>query len=277
MKKFCSSSLLAQRSNPGSHKRRGWIASSCFAMLAVLAMTVAVPALAASDQKPPRQVPWSFDGPLGEVDKPSAQRGLQVYKEVCSACHSLKRVAFRNLADIGFSEAEVKALAATYSVKDGPNDEGEMFERPGKPSDLFPSPYANEQAARAAQNGAYPPDLSLIVKARPDGANYVYSLLTGYGTPPSDVHMNTGMHYNPYFPGAQIAMAAPLSDGAVEYGDGTKASVDQMARDVTAFLQWAAEPEMEGRKQMGIKVLLFLAVFSVFAYMAKRNIWRKVH
>ena len=201
------------------------------ALLTTAAMVVAPDATASSSgQKDPKQMHWSFDGVLGKVDKQSAQRGFQVYKEVCAACHGLGRVAFRNLTEIGFSEAEVKALAASYQVKDGPNDDGEMFERPGKPSDLFPSPYANEQAARAAQNGAYPPDLSLIVKARPNGANYLYSLMTGYDTPPADVHMNAGMHYNPYFPGGQIAMPAPLSDGRVDYSDGTKASVDQMSR-----------------------------------------------
>lgn len=242
-----------------------------------LAFTASTALAAGGEQKPLKQVDWPFNGVLGTVDKQAAQRGLQVYKEVCAACHSLERVAFRSLTEIGFSEAEVKALAAGYQVKDGPNDDGDMFERPGKPSDLFPSPYANEQAARAAQNGAYPPDLSLIVKARPNGATYLYSLLTGYENPPADVHMNAGMSYNPYFPGHQIAMPSPLSDGRVDFEDGTQASVDQMARDVTVFLQWAAEPEMESRKQMGIKVLVFLAVFSVFAYLAKRNIWRRVH
>lgn len=220
---------------------------------------------------------WSFDGMFGHVDKQSAQRGFQVYKEVCAACHGLSRVAMRNLQDLGFSEAEVKALAASYTVKDGPGDDGEMFERPGKPFDRFPAPYANEQAARAAQNGAYPPDLSLIVKARPDGANYVYSLLTGYEEPPAGFHVNEGMHYNAYFAGHQIAMPAPLSDGKVEYEDGTPATLDQHAKDVVNFLQWAAEPEMEHRKQMGIKVLMFLAVFSVLGYIAKKRVWAKLN
>ena len=241
-------------------------------------LLVASPVLAAGDVTPPRKLGWSFDGMFGRVDKPSAQRGLQVYKEVCAACHGIKRVAFRTLTDIGFSEAEIKALAASYTIKDGPNDDGEMFERPGLPSDKFVPPYANEQAARAAQNGAYPPDLSLIIKARPDGANYLYSLLTGYGqTPPDHVHVGEGMHYNPYFAGGQIAMAAPMSDGQVTYADGTQASVDQMAKDVVSFLQWAAEPEMEHRKQTGIKVLIYLAIFTAFMYVAKRRLWRKLH
>ncbi len=238
---------------------------------------VASAAFAGGDVKPPKEMHWSFDGMMGKVDKQSAQRGFQVYKEVCSACHGLNRVAFRNLQDLGFSEAEVKALAAGYTVKDGPNDSGEMFDRPGLPSDKFVPPYANEQAARAAQNGAYPPDLSLIIKARPNGANYVYSLLTGYETPPADAHVAEGLHYNPYFPTHAIAMAAPLSDGQVSYEDGTEATRDQMAKDVVNFLQWAAEPEMEERKGMGLKVLLFLLVFTGFMYVAKKKIWSRLH
>ncbi len=233
---------------------------------------------AAGDQKKPVQAHWSFDGVFGKVDKQSAQRGLQVYKEVCSACHGISRVAFRTLSDIGFSEAEIKALAASYTVQDGPNDAGEMFDRPGLPSDHFPSPYANENAARAAQNGAYPPDLSLIVKSRPDGANYLYSLMIGYGQAVPEHHaVPEGMHYNPYFPGGNIAMPAPISEGQVSFEDGTEASVDQMSRDVVNFLQWTAEPEMEARKQMGIKVLIYLAIMTVFLYIAKRNIWRRIH
>ncbi|MDX2113831.1 MAG: cytochrome c1 [Alphaproteobacteria bacterium] len=244
--------------------------------LAFLSLTAAA-AYAAGDYKPARSVEWPFKGVFGTVDEQAAQRGFQVYKEVCSACHGLKRIAFRNLADIGFTEAEIKALAATYQIKDGPNEEGEMFERPGKPSDYFPSPFANENQARATHNGAYPLDLSLIVKARDNGANYLYSLLTGYVPAPADVTLGAGMHYNPYFPGKALAMAAPLSDGQVAYQDGTQASIDQMARDVTVFLQWAAEPEMEERKQMGIKVLFFLAVFTGFMFVAYRRLWSNLH
>lgn len=244
---------------------------------AIVLATVAGAAQASSDQKAPKHQKWAFDGMFGHVDKQAAQRGFQVYKEVCAACHGLKRVAFRSLAEIGFTEAEIKALAATYQIKDGPNDEGEMFERPGVAADYFPSPYANENAGRAVHNGAYPPDLSLIVKARPNGANYLYSLLIGYETAPADAHLSEGQHYNPYFPGGKLAMPAPLSEGQVTYEDGTKASVEQMSHDVTTFLQWAAEPEMQARKQTGIKTLIFLAIFTGFAYIAKRNIWKKLH
>jgi ubiquinol-cytochrome c reductase cytochrome c1 subunit len=242
-----------------------------------LALTVSV-AHAADDAKHPKQVHWEFDGVFGTFDKPAIQRGFQVYKEVCASCHSLKRVPLRTLTGAGFSEAEVKSLAATYTVTDGPNDSGEMFERAGRPSDTIPSPYPNEQAARAANNGAYPPDLSLIVKARHDGANYVYSLLTGYKNAPKGVEVPLGKFYNPYMPGHVIAMPPPInSEGQVEYQDGTKATVQQMSHDVTAFLQWAAEPEMETRKRMGIKVMVFLIIMTAFFYVAKKRIWSRVH
>ncbi len=179
------------------------------------------------------------------------------------------------MQEIGFSEAEVKALAATYQIADGPNDAGDMFQRPGKPSDYFPLVYTNENAARAVQHGAVPPDLSLIIKAREEGPDYVYSLLTGFSPPPADVKLGDGQNYNPYFPGGKLMMPPPLSEGQVTYQDGTPSSVDQMSRDVVTFLQWAAEPEMEARKQMGLKVLIYLAIFTAFMYIAKRNIWRK--
>lgn len=240
---------------------------------ALLALGAAMPVHASGDQKAPKDMAWQFDGMLGTVDRASAQRGFQVYKEVCASCHSLKRVAFRNLAEIGFSEGEVKTIAAGYSVADGPNDEGEMFQRPGLASDRFVSPFANDKAARAANGGALPPDLSLMVKARPNGANYVYSLLTGYEDAPEHVEVLAGQYYNPYFPNGVLSMAPPLSDGLVTYVDGTNASVEQMAKDVVNFLQWTAEPEMEQRKRMGIKVLVFLAIMSVLFYVAKKRIW----
>lgn len=231
---------------------------------------------AAGDVKEPRKEHWPFDGVFGTVDRQAAQRGYQVYKEVCASCHAMKRKPFRTLSEIGFSEGEIKTIAAGFTYKDGPNDAGDMFDRPGRPSDPFPSPFANEKAARASNGGAYPPDLSLIIKARNDGANYVYSLLTGYVPAPSDFKLGEGLHYNPYFPGKQIAMAQPMTAGQVTYADGTEASLEQMSKDLVVFLQWAAEPEMETRKQTGIKVIIFLITMTVFFILAKRRIWSKV-
>lgn len=248
-------------------------------IILILALASFIPnaANAAGDVKHPKQVNWKFDGVTGKFDKPAIQRGYQVYKEVCAACHSVNLLSFRNLQKVGFSEAEVKALASSYSVQDGPNDDGEMFERAGLPSDKIPNPYPNKKAAQAANGGAYPPDLSLIVKARHDGANYLFSLLTGYGeTAPKGHEVPEGKYYNPYFAGGNIGMPAPLSADQVTYQDGTKASVEQMAKDVTNFLQWASEPEMEERKQMGVKVMLFLIVFTAFFYVAKRRIWARI-
>ncbi len=341
-------------------------------ILSALLIAVGSSAFAAGDVKHPHQHDWAFDGAFGTFDKPAIQRGLQVYKEVCSSCHGVKRVPFRRLVEVGFSEAEVKSLAASYTVMDGPNDDGEMYERPGRASDKIPSPYPNELAARAVNNGAYPLDLSLITKARHDGPNYVYSLLTGYEDAPaylckkvvdgacvsfhrispqdakakqeemkaaaeadaavaaeklaakkadakegdkadeaaeeakkevkkgdlflcasivenveeidgktvkseSCTEMGKTLHYNPYFAGNQIAMVAPLhTEGQVEYQDETKATVEQMSHDVVNFLQWAAEPEMENRKRMGIRVMIFLGFFTVLFYIAKKRIWNDV-
>jgi len=223
------------------------------------------------------QKSWPHDGPFGKFDKASAQRGFQVYKEVCSSCHSLDFIAFRNLADLGFNENEVKAIAAEYEVTDGPNDEGDMFERPAKPSDGFPAPFPNDNAARASNGGALPPDLSLITKARADGVNYLYSLLLGYEEPPSDFELGDGMNYNAYFGGHQIAMAQPLYEDSVEYGDGTQATLEQMSNDVTTFLTWAAEPKLEERKGTGLKVMMFLIILTALFYATKRKIWSDLH
>ena len=241
-------------------------------------VSFAVPALANSggEEFPLPEQQWSFDGMLGTFDRASLQRGFQVYREVCSACHGMRLLSYRNLEDIGLNELQVKAIAADYTVIDGPNDEGDMFERTALPSDRFVSPYDNEKQARATNNGALPPDLSLITKAREDGPNYVYGILTGYADAPHDVHINKGMHYNMYFAGNQIAMPAPLSDGQVSYVDGTEASVGQMAHDVVQFLTWAAEPHMEARKRMGVKVLIFLLIFAGVMYATKKKIWKDV-
>ncbi len=224
----------------------------------------------------PMQQSWPFDGVFGRFDKQAVQRGFQVYKDVCAVCHSLDYISFRNLEEVGLTKAEIKSLAAEYQVQDGPNDDGDMYERPGKASDKIPSPYKNEKAARAANNGALPPDLSLIIKARPDGANYVYSLLTGYENPPKGFHLQEGMSYNPYFEGKQIAMPSPLSSDMVTYIDGKKATIDQMSRDVVNFLQWAAEPEMEKRKLMGIKFLLYMFAFTALFYIAYKRVWADI-
>lgn len=233
-------------------------------------------AIADATAKKPLQLVWPFEGIFGTFDRQAAQRGAQVYLEVCSTCHSNHNLYYRNLKDIGFSEAEIKQLAQKYTVKDGPNAEGEMFDRPALPSDRFVSPYPNEEAARAANNGAYPVDLSLIIKARQDGPNYVFSLLSGYQDAPADVKLMPGLYYNPYFEGGQIAMPPPLTEGQVTFSDGTPATVEQMAKDVVVFMQWAAEPEMEHRKSMGLKVMIFLLVFTVFFYMAKKKIWKNI-
>jgi len=237
-----------------------------------------VPVLAgAADEPPLPRQEWSFDGVFGTYDRASLQRGFQVYKEVCSACHPVTHLNFRNLTQIGYTEDQVKAIAATYQITDGPNDEGQMFQRPGRPSDPIPGPFPNDQAARAANNGALPPDQSLIVKARPGGPNYVYAILTGYKEAPAGFKLQEGMNYNEFFPGHQIAMPPPLSDNAVTFADGTPATVQQMAHDVTSFLTWAAEPNLDDRHRTGFKVVLFLIVAAGVFYAAKRKIWAPIH
>lgn len=227
---------------------------------------------------------WGFKGFFGSFDQAQLKRGYQVYKDVCAGCHSMNLLYYRDLQDIGFSEDEVKGFAAEAQVQDGPNDAGEMFERPGRPSDAFKAPFPNEQAARAANNGALPPDLSLIAKSRAgagflghDGADYIHSLMTGYEEPPAGVTLPEGMHYNHAFKGHQIAMPPPLSDGAVSYADGTEATLDQEAKDIATFLTWAAEGNLEQRHRTGIKAILFLVIFTLLAYAVKRKIWASVH
>jgi len=220
---------------------------------------------------------WTFQGIFGTFDRAALRRGFQVYREICSNCHSMNLMHYRNLEEIGFTEDEVKQIAASVQVTDGPNDNGEMFERPGKPSDPFKAPFANPQAARAANNGALPPDLSLMAKARVGGPDYIHAILTGYAEPPAGMKMQAGMNYNKYFAGHQIAMPPPLSDGAVTYADGTKATVDQMARDVATFLMWTAEPNLEERHRIGVKTILFLIVLTGMLYAVKRKVWAEVH
>jgi ubiquinol-cytochrome c reductase cytochrome c1 subunit len=242
-----------------------------------LAAFVATPSRAAEEVELPEQH-WSFDGLFGTYDRGALQRGLYIYTEVCKGCHGLSLVAFRDLGAIGLDEEAIKVIADLSPVIDGPNDEGEMFERPGRPSDRFPAPFPNEQAARFNNAGAYPPDLSLIAKARDGGPDYIHALLTGYVEPPADFPLLEGMNYNAYFPGHQIAMPPPLiEDSGLEYPDGTPATVEQMSSDVSHFLAWAAEPKLEQRKRTGIKVVLFLIVFSAMLYAVKRKVWADVH
>jgi ubiquinol-cytochrome c reductase cytochrome c1 subunit len=223
-----------------------------------------------------KDLSWPTEGLFGSFDRASVQRGFQVYREVCAACHGLHYVAFRNLADLGYTEDQVKAIAAEYTITDGPNDLGEMFERPGLPYDRLPSPYPNEAAAAAANGGKAPPDLSLMAKARMGGEDYLYSILTGYEEPPAEVEVPEGGYYNAYFPGHVIAMPPPLSADQVTYADGTSATVSQMSQDVTQFLAWAAEPKLEARKQTGIKAILFLVVLTGLTFALKRKIWADV-
>ena len=253
---------------------------------------------------------WSFAGPFGRFDQNQLQRGFQVYKETCAQCHGLSRVDFRNLAQPGgpvFNEDAVKGLAATYEVQDGPNDDGKMFKRPGRLSDKIPPPYANEKEARSIHNGAYPPDLSLITKARgieyhgslfahpyhllkdmilgyqEAGADYVHALLTGYVEKPGEFQMADGMNYNRAYPGHQISMPPPLQDGAIQtdgkptFQDGTPATIDQMSRDVVAFLAWAGDPKHDERKRMGLLVMLYLLITAVLLYFSKKRIWKSAH
>ena len=225
------------------------------------------------------KVEWSFKGLTGKFDRPSLQRGFQVYKEVCSSCHSMQYLSYRNLGEPGgpeFSIDEVKAIAASIEVEDGPDSQGEMFTRPGKPSDKFKSPYPNINASIAANGGAYPPDMSVLVKARPGGADYMYSVLMGYEEPPAGMKLDDGVYYNKYMIGQKIKMASPLSEGIVEYSDGTEATMDQMAKDVTTFLAWAAEPELEERHRVGFKVIIYLILLTILVYLSMKKIWSRV-
>jgi len=222
------------------------------------------------------EYPWSHKGAMSAYDVKSIRRGYEVYKQVCAQCHGITRIAWRNLVGVIYTEEEAKSLAAEETYEDGPDDEGNMFERPGKLSDYMKSPFANENAARAANSGAYPPDLSLIQKARHGGADYLFALLTGYRDPPAGVEPGDGQHYNPYFPGGMIGMPQPLYDESVEYEDGTLPTQSQAAKDVSVFLSWCAEPEHDDRKKAGVKVLTGLAVAALFAGYWKRFRWSAV-
>ncbi|KAF8328446.1 cytochrome C1 family-domain-containing protein [Cantharellus anzutake] len=230
----------------------------------------------AEDGLHPPAYPWSHNGYLDSFDHASIRRGFQVYREVCSACHSLNRIAWRNLVGSSHTAEEVRVLAEEVEYEDGPNDAGEMFTRPGKLSDYLPAPYPNEEAARAANGGGLPPDLSLITKARHGGADYVFSILTGYADPPAGVEIREGLSYNPYFPGGAISMARVLFDGVVEYEDGTPATASQMAKDVVTFLSWAGEPEHDERKKMGLKAVILLSTLFALSIYVKRYKWTPI-
>jgi len=267
--------------------------------LAASLLGLAGSAFAADEQshetpQPPRQK-WSFAGPFGHYDKGQLQRGFKVYKEVCAVCHGMKYVAFRNLEALGYSDGQVKAIASEYKIPDGPNDQGEMFERAGRPADYFPTPWPNENAARARYNGV-PPDFSVLAKARgyergfpwfifdmfiqfqEHGVDYIHALMVGYKEkPPAGVTLPAGSFYNEYFPGHAIAMPPPLSDKRVDYTDGSPTTVDQYAKDVAAFMMWAAEPHLEARKRIGFQVMIFLLVLSGLLYFTKKKVWAAAH
>jgi cytochrome c1 len=268
---------------------------TAFALAASVA-GMALPACAQEADAPPLQQ-WSFAGPFGQYDPEQLQRGFKIYREVCSTCHSLKLLSFRNLADPGgpgFSEAQAAAIAATFQVTDGPNDQGQMFQRAGKISDYFPPPFANDQAARAALGGGLPPDMSTLAKARgydrgfpwfifeafteyeEGGPDYIHAILNGYTDPPKGFVLPPGTHYNKYFPGHAIAMPKPINDGQVKFTDGTPETVDQYGRDVAAFLMWASEPKLDERKRLGFQVMIYLIVLSALLYFTKKKIWHEV-
>lgn len=266
----------------------------------------AAPAMAAGGTESPPAQKWTFSGPFGTYDRAQLQRGFKVYKEVCAACHGLEKISFRNLSQPGgpgFTEGQIKTLAAEYKIKDGPNESGDMFERPGRPADRFPKPFANDEAAKAANGGAVPPDFSVIAKARTyergfpmwvidivtqyqeQGPDYIVALLNGYGAAPKGLTVEPGLHYNKYFPGNKIAMANPMiavidDNGKANdpgfYTDGTPVTREQVARDLSAFLMWAAEPKLEERKQLGAKVMLWLLVLAGLLYFTKKRIWSRL-
>ena len=247
---------------------RAFVIGGAFALVAASALAQEIPAPAKQD--------WSFDGAFGTYDRASLQRGFEIYRTVCSNCHSMNLLSYHDLSGIGYNEAEIKAIAASVQVPDEPDDQGEIKDRPGRPSDHFKAPFANSQAAKAANNGAIPPDQSLLVRGRKYGPDYIYALLTGYKDAPADVQVPDGLYYNVAFPGNKIAMPPPLSDDAVQYADGTKATLQQEAHDVTTFLTWAADPTLEMRHRIGARVLIFLVVLCGVMYGVKRRVWSNV-
>ncbi len=252
------------------------IKSTCFIFLSIIFLSQNI---FAEEKKKLLTTDWSFKGYFGKFDRASLQRGYQVYAEVCASCHSLKYLSYRNLAEKGgpeFSKEQAKAIAANFEVTDGPNDDGDMFVRPAKLSDKFVNPYQNDKEAMASNGGAYPPDMSVLIKARSGGADYIYSLLLGYEDPPNDVILDDGVYYNKYMYGNMIKMPNPLSDDLIEYNDGTKATEEQMAKDLVTFLAWAAEPHLEARHKIGFKAIIYLIILSILAYFSMKRLWSRV-
>ena len=250
-----------------------------FLILSIIFFTITFNSVRSEEKVELLKIDWSFKGVTGKFDRASLQRGYQVYTEVCASCHSMNLVSYRNLGEPGgpeFSVEQVKAIAANFEVEDGPNSDGEMFTRPGRPSDKFVSPYPNVQAATAANGGAYPPDMSVLVKARKGGSDYIYSVLMGYEDPPAGFELEDGVYYNKYMDGQKIKMSNPLSEGIVTYADGTQTTQAQMAKDVTTFLTWTAEPHLETRHKMGVKVIIFLTIFTLLVYLSMRRIWSRI-
>ncbi len=246
----------------------------------IIVLITTVPTVVFSEEKKIDLIEanWSFSGIFGTFDRASLQRGYQVYSEVCAGCHSMQHLSYRNLSEKGgpeFSEKEAKAIAAQFEVTDGPNSEGEVFLRPGRLSDNFVSPYPNIEASTAANGGAYPPDMSVLVKARAGGANYIYSLLLGYEETPEGFELDDGVYYNKYMPGNKIKMSEPIYDGIVEYSDGTQTTKEQIVKDVTTFLVWASEPHLESQHKMGFKVIIYLIILIVLVYMSKQRVWSR--
>ena len=253
-------------------------------ILAGLAAALMFIAPALAEEGPPRTQDWPQDGVTGTYDRATLQRGFQVYREVCSACHSMNLLYYRDLTGLGYNEAEVKAIAESVTVSDGPNDAGEMFDRPGRPSDHFKAPYPNVKASRAANGGAYPPDMSLLSKAREGGPDHIFSILTGYGPTPSalDGKIPKGKYYNDAYPGFAISMPPPLTDARVDFGKDEAGKpvpndLQHEAYDVSEFLAWASEPHLEERHRMGLQVMIFLGVFAALLYAAKVKVWRDAH
>ena len=253
--------------------------NNCKIFYLIILMVLGVHHVNAAEKVDLLKTDWSFKSLFGKFDRGSLQRGYQVYTEVCAGCHSMKYLSYRNLSEKGgpeFSVEQAKAIAASFEVSDGPNEDGEMFTRPAKLSDKFVSPYPNVKASQAANGGAYPPDMSVLVKARSGGADYIYSVLLGYEDPPSGVILDDGVYYNKYMYGNNIKMAQPLSDNLVEYSDGTKATEAQMAKDVTTFLMWAAEPHLEARHKMGFRAIIYLIILTILVYFSMKRVWSRI-